>query len=193
MDTDTATIQYRLSLPHALYSVSPALSALHTSRATALHPEISAVLHPTHCPKCGTYHFSGDHSSYLVGLSAKKKRKRAISPHAKVLRRRCHFCGFLIDILDHSPAQLSGDSSRIGTVPSTPKTGQGPPSSDIHRPTAGTVQTPTPSLPRQPHPKPSHSSLRDMLSRDRHREDVAKSHKKRKEGQEGLAAFLKEL
>ncbi|KAF8138704.1 hypothetical protein EV363DRAFT_1521867 [Boletus edulis] len=172
--------EYRLSLPHALHSVSPALSALHTSRATALHPEISAVLHPTHCPKCGTYHFSGDHSSYLVGLSAKKRRKRAISPHAKVLRRRCHFCGFLIDILDHSPAQLSGDS--------------GPPSSDIHRPTAGTVQT----APLHPcHDSltlnPSHSSLRDMLSRDRQREDVAKSHKKRKEGQEGLAAFLKEL
>jgi len=206
-----ATIQYRLNLPHALHSVSPSLSALHTSRAVALHLETSTVLHPSHCPKCGTYRFSGDHPSYLADPPTRKKRRRATSSHPKALQRKCHLCGFSIDArtspsIDYSslPAQLPNTLPRTGTIPTIARTkevGQEQPPSDLPRPTAGTVGTPecasVPPLPgRQPHPKPGHtktSTLKDMLSRDRQREEVVKSRKKRKEGHEGLAAFLKEL
>lgn len=210
-ESSQITIQYRLNIPHALHSVSPSLSALHASRAAALHPEISAVLHPSHCPKCGTYHFSGDHPTYLVGPSMTKKRRRATSSHPKALLRRCHLCGFSIDArtspsLSHSsvPIQLPSGSSKSETVPTVPPTkeiGQESPPIDIPRPVVETVPTticaPVPPLPgRQSHPKSSHTktpALRDMLSRDRQREDVVKARKKRKEGHEGLAAFLKEL
>ncbi|KAF8558772.1 hypothetical protein OG21DRAFT_1481093 [Imleria badia] len=193
-DMDSATIRYRLNLPHALHPISPALSALHASRVAALHPEISAVLSPSHCPKCGTYHFSGDHPSYLVGPSTRKKRRRAT--HPKTLQRRCHLCGFSIDArttasLDQSSVPVPSGVSRMGTVPATQRTkeiAQEPP----------TVQTTkcTPVPRPQSRPKPSHtktSTLKNMLSRERQREEVVKSHKRRKEGHEGLAAFLKEL
>lgn len=205
------TIQYRLNLPYALHSISPALSALHASRAAALHPEISAVLHPSHCPKCGTYHFSGDHPTYLVGPSTGKKRRRATSSRPKTFQRRCHVCGFSIDArtspsLDHSSAPTplpsgSSTSETASTIPRTKEIGQESPPIDIPRPVAGAVPTttcaPVPPLPgRQSHMKSSHTktpTLRNMLSRDRQREEVVKAHKKRKEGHEGLAAFLKEL
>ena len=201
-DMDSATIQYRLNLPHALHSISPALSALHTARVAALHPEISAVLSPSHCPKCGAYHFSGDHPSYLVGPPTRKKRRRAT--HPKALQRRCHLCGFSITArtssppLGHSSVPVINDLSRTGTAPTLQRNkeiGQEPP------PSAGAVRTtkctPVPPLPgQQSHPKHSHaktSTLRDMLSRERRREETAKSQKKKKEGHESLAAFLKEL
>ena len=199
-----ATIRYRLNLPHALYSVSPTLSALHTSRVAALHPEASAVLRPSHCPKCGTYHFSGDHPSHLVGSSTKKKRRRIMSSHPKALQRSCHHCGFSIDVRTSPSLDIQLPSKFSGTVPTVPRIkeiGQEPPPCDILRPNAGTPRTtkcaPLPPLPgRQSHPKPRHiktSSLKNMLSLDRQREEVVKSHTKRKEGHEGLAAFLKEL
>lgn len=203
-----ATIQYRLNLPHALHSISPTLSALHTSRVAALHPETSAVLRPSHCSKCGTYHFSGDHPSRLVGPpSARKKRRHITSSHPKALQRRCYLCGFSIDActspsLDRStvPIHLPSDLSKKGTVPAIPRIkeiSQEPPPSDILCPTAGTKRAPVPPLPCRPsHHKHSHaktSNLKDMLSRNRQREEVVKSHTKRKEGHEGLAAFLKEL
>ncbi|KAH0840127.1 hypothetical protein J3R83DRAFT_1104 [Lanmaoa asiatica] len=206
------TVQYRLNLPHTLYSISPALSTLHASRAAALHPETSAVLHPSHCPKCGAYRFSGDHPTHLVGPSAKKKRRHATSSERpKTLLRRCHSCGFSVDArtipsLNHSlvPVQLPSDVSKTKTVPTVPRTkemGQESPPTDALRSATETVPTtmraPVPPLPgRQSHPKSSHpktSTLKDMLSRDRQREEVVKAHKKRKEGHEGLAAFLKEL
>jgi hypothetical protein len=196
-----ATIQYRLNLPHALHSISPALSALHTSRAAALHPETSAVLRPSHCSKCGTYYFSGDHPSHLVGPSTRKKRSRTPSSHPKTLRRRCHVCGFSIDARTSPstvPIQSPSDMSRTGSVPATPRIMeivQEPPPSDILRPTAGTLPT-TKCAPVPSHPKASHtktSTLKDMLSRNRQREAVVKSHTKRKEGHDGLAAFLKAL
>ncbi|KAI9574471.1 hypothetical protein HD554DRAFT_41626 [Boletus coccyginus] len=198
----SATVQYRLDLPHALHSVSPSLSALHASRAVALHPETSTVLHHSHCPKCGTYRFSGDHPSYLADPPTRRKRRRASSSHSIALQRRCRLCGFSIDArtspsLDYSslPVQLPS----APTIARTKEAGQEQPPSS--RPTAGTVGTakcaPIPPLPgRQPHPKPSHmktSTLKDMLSRDRQKEEIMKSRKKGKEGHEGLAAFLKEL
>ncbi|KAN0097251.1 hypothetical protein V8E55_001697 [Tylopilus felleus] len=187
-----ATVQYRLNLPHALHSISPAISALHISRVMALHPEISAVLHPSHCPKCGTYHFSGDHPSSLVGPSKKKKRRRATSSRSKSLQRRCRLCGFSID----ARASPSHDHASMPNIPRAKEIGQDTPPGHVSRPTAGTVQT-TERAPVPPsHPKPSHtktSTLKDMLSRDRQREEVVKSQKKKKEGREGLAAFLKEL
>lgn len=193
------TIQYRLNLSNALHAISPALSALHTSRAAALHPEAFTILHPSHCPKCGTYHFSGDHPP------TRKKRKRATASRSKSLQRKCHLCGFSIDALPPNntslPIQLPSDLSRTGTAQVTNKIGQEPPSTDTVHPVAATVPTttraPVPSLPgRQSHPKSNHtktSALKDMLSRNRQREESVSAHKKRKEGHEGLAAFLKEL
>ncbi|KAG8218851.1 hypothetical protein J3R82DRAFT_4530 [Butyriboletus roseoflavus] len=196
------TIQYRLNLPHALHSISPALSALHAARAATLHPETSAILHPSHCPKCGTYYFSGDHSTYLVGPSAKKTRKRATSSRTRSLQRRCHLCGFLTDACtspshNHSsvPIQSPSGPSKLETVPTIPQTkeiGQESPPTDILPPVGVPVP---PSTGRQSQPKSCHpktSTLKDMLSRDRQREQVVKA-RKRKEGHEGLSSFLKEL
>ena len=181
---DPATIQYRLHLPHALHPISPSLAALHTSRAAALHPEIiSAVLHPTHCPKCGTYQFSGDRPPD----GASKKRKRAA-----YLRRKCHRCGFLI-----SPPL--DNASGTGTVPTIPAKeigpGQRPPPSDVPSLVRTTESAPTPPFSGQ-QSKPGHAktlTLKEMLSRDRQREEDVRSQKKRKEDHDGLAAFLKQL
>lgn len=211
-DTERATtIQYRLNIPCALHSISPALSALHASRVAALHPETSAMLHPSHCPKCGTYRFSGDHPTYLVDPSTRKKRRRATPSRPKALQRRCHVCGFSIDApispsIDHSSVSIqlprgSPKSETVPTIQQTKETGQESPPIDILRTVAGTSPTsicvPVPPLPgRQSHPKSSNtkkSALRDMLSRDRQREEVVKAHRGRKEGHEGLAAFLKKL
>lgn len=196
----TTTIQYRLNLPRALHSISPALSALHATRAATLHPEASAILHPSHCPKCGTYYFSGDHSTYLVGPSSRKKRKRATSSRTRSRQRRCHLCGFSTDACtnpspNHSsvPIQLPSGSSK-SEIPRAKEIGQeSPPNTDIPRLAGAPVP---PSTGRQSQPKPCHtktSTLKDMLSRDRQREQVVKAHKKGKEGHEGLTAFLKEL
>ncbi|KAG9317665.1 hypothetical protein JVU11DRAFT_1876 [Chiua virens] len=208
------TIQYRLDLPNVLYAISPTLAALHASRVAALHPETTTILAPSHCPKCGVYHFSGDHPTPLIcGPSTRKKRKRDASSRPKSIQRRCHSCGFSIDTrtspsLDHPsvPIPVPNALPKAGTVPAiqrTNETGRGAPPVDTPRRT--TVTAPTiprrvdpPAPPRQskPQPKTSHtrnSALRDILSRDRQREDVGKRNKKNKQGHEGLAAFLKEL
>lgn len=196
----TETIQYRLNLSNVLHAISPALAALHTTRAAALHPELSVILHPTHCPKCGTYRFPGDHPA---SPPTRKKRKRTTSSCSKSLLRKCHLCGFSSDATSPSPVvvQLPSDSSRTAGGPPASGIGQAALSTDTLRSAAATVPTTTsalvPSLPgRQTHPKSSRaktSTLRDMLSRDRQREEGVRAQKKRKEVHEGLAAFLKEL
>ena len=190
----STTIQYRLNLSNALYPVSPALSALHASRAAALHPEVSAILRPSHCPKCGTYRFSGDHPTY----PPKRRRHKQSAPPLL----RCRLCGVSIDAVacgpspptDTSavPVRLPSNVLRTGTV-ATNQTVQGSASTSTLRP--ATSPPVTPSRSQQSHRK-SHaktSDLKDMLSRDRKREEEKRAHDKRKGDHEGLAAFLKQL
>ncbi|KAF8843136.1 hypothetical protein BDN67DRAFT_239728 [Paxillus ammoniavirescens] len=99
-ESAVSTTKYRLSIPFALHSISPALSALHATRASVLHPELSSILHPSHCAKCGAYYFSGDGSSHLFGRlekTKKKKRKRAAAGR-KNLQRICSTCGCFTDL-----------------------------------------------------------------------------------------------
>ncbi|KIK95580.1 hypothetical protein PAXRUDRAFT_826852 [Paxillus rubicundulus Ve08.2h10] len=93
-----STTKYRLNLPFALHSISPALSALHATRASVLHPELSSILYPSHCAKCGAYYFSGDASSHVFArlekTKTKKKMRKRIPSGWGGQQRVCHTCGF---------------------------------------------------------------------------------------------------
>jgi hypothetical protein len=54
------TSAFQQSLPSAVLPVSPALAALHVSRARLLDPIYGASVSSTNCAKCGTYILNGD-------------------------------------------------------------------------------------------------------------------------------------
>ncbi|KAF9222022.1 hypothetical protein BS17DRAFT_784320 [Gyrodon lividus] len=170
-----STTKYRLSLPFALQSISPALSALHATRAATLHPEVSSILHSSHCTKCGAYHFSGNGPSHLFGQQERKKRKRGVSSGPKALQRICPTCGFTdqrINVVNHhdveptlSPHSTILQSSISAQLPSASLTTsirtstskkkprqQSEPSGNLH-PIVGTSSEIPPRASPQPFPK----------------------------------------
>ncbi|KIJ20072.1 hypothetical protein PAXINDRAFT_96340 [Paxillus involutus ATCC 200175] len=218
-ESAVSTTKYRLSLPFALHSISPALSALHATRASVLHPELSSILHPSHCAKCGAYYFSGDGSSHVFGRlekkTKKKKRKRA-SAGRKNLQIICPTCGCFTDLRSNhveptfSPhsnipqssvsvqppsASSSVDTTLTRMLSSTTKTLEPPEPSVSLNPMVRNlpeiaIRGSSPPFPKQlPHNKSSRtkttSTLQDMLSHNRRRDEVLKAHGKTKDSHGG--------
>ncbi|KAF9247098.1 hypothetical protein BU15DRAFT_39252 [Melanogaster broomeanus] len=214
-----STTKYRLSLPFALHSISPALSALHATRFSTLHPEASSILQSSHCARCGAYYFSGDAPSHLFTRSEKRKRKRGMSSRPKDLRRFCSACGFFTDPrIGHleSPHSTILQSPMLAQLPSASietETTSGPSSTKKSRQQSEPSGSPhsivktffetaprasaQPVLKQLPRPKSNHSkkpsTLQNLLARDRQRAEVGKAHKQTKDSHGGLAAFLKDL
>ncbi|KAI6130463.1 hypothetical protein EDD16DRAFT_1700955 [Pisolithus croceorrhizus] len=200
-----ATERYRVSTPCTLLSVSPSLAALHAARFQNLHPDTAGSLTATHCSRCGAYAFDGQGSTLLV--RRRKIRKRSGEPQ-RVYRKVCHMCGYIIDTpipcLDtttvtqsraaSSPFPLKRDLD--SAIADTSLDKSDPPSKqETPFLQASTPPTPTKaSLP--PRPKRSQEkkaqTLREMLSRERQREEIKKAQKKHNT-QGGLATFLKSL
>jgi len=200
----SSTTKYQLSLPFVLLPASPALVALHATRARILHPTESAFLDSTHCVKCG---------SYLDGKVFPIKRQKS-SKGLKVMTRTCGACGFghkismdrgnassfprtrksrtatsvPADLLPEVKSQTSAVEHPSNLQPSPPAF-----SSNLRtalpNPTASSSQPTTPVRSKS-RPKKK-SGLQDMLSRNREKE--AKARQEKHEGQGGLAAFLSGL
>ncbi|KAI6134912.1 hypothetical protein EV401DRAFT_865711 [Pisolithus croceorrhizus] len=204
-DCADATERYRVSTTCTLLSVSPSLAALHAARFQNLHPATAGSLTVTHCARCGAYAFDGQGSTLLV--RRRKIKKRSGHPQ-RVYRRVCHMCGYNIDTpiprFDTPTVTQSGaasssfplkrDSDSAITDASLHKSD---PLSKQETPSLQTSTPPTPtksSLP--PRPKRSQEkkaqTLREMLSRERQREEIKKAQKKH-DTQGGLATFLKGL
>ena len=94
---------FQLALPFLLAPISPALAALHATRAIRLGAH-GAALANTHCPACGR--LLAAHAALSV-RSAREKCKRKhggrtagapASASARVLRRSCTRCGHTEDV-----------------------------------------------------------------------------------------------
>lgn len=201
-DCALATEKYRLSTSCTLLTVSPSLAAWHAARFQNLQPETAGSLTATHCSRCGAYAFDGQGSTLLV--RRRKKKKRSEHPQ-RVYRRVCHMCGYIMDTpvpclhtttITQSDAESS--SFPLKRAPDSEITDAPLDKSDV--PSGRGIQTstlPTPTEPPLP-PKPKRSqekkaqTLREMLSRDRRREEIKKAQKKHVT-QGGLATFLQGL
>ncbi|KAI6047381.1 hypothetical protein EDC04DRAFT_2623043 [Pisolithus marmoratus] len=180
-----ATERYRVSTPCTLLSVSPSLAALHAARFQNLHPEASSTL-----------------------LVRRKKKKKQLGPFQRVYRRACHMCGYTTDTPVPCLAKTTTTQSDVAP-PTFPL--KASPDSAITDDLPGksgspskhetpSLQTSTPPTPTE-HPLPPRSkrsqekkaqTLREMLSRDRRREEIKRARKK-DDTQGGLAAFLQGL
>lgn len=204
-DCALATERYRLSTPCTLLTVSPSLAALHVARFRNLQPETAGSLTVTHCSHCGAYAFDGQGSTLLV--RRRKKKKRSEYPQ-RVYRRVCHMCGYIMDTpmpCLHTTAITQSDAASssppLKRAPDSETTDASLVKSDLPSkqeiPSLQTSTLPTPTDPPLP-PKPKRSqekkaqTLREMLSRDRRREEIKKVQKKH-DTQGGLATFLKGL
>lgn len=203
--SDYATERYRMSTPCTLLSISPSLAALHAARFQNLHPETAGNLSSTHCSYCGAYAFDGQGSTFV--LRRNKKKKRTGYPK-RVYRRVCHTCGLATDTLvpcldtttitqsdaAPSPLPLKRAPDSAITDASLDKCDL-PSKQEIPSPQTSTLPTPIEhSLPprsRKSQEKKA-QTLREMLSRDRQREEIKKTQKKN-DTQGGLAAFLEGL
>jgi hypothetical protein len=160
------TSKFQHTLPYAALRVSPALAALYTSRP-------QSYSHSDSCSKCGSYLLDGNATIRVVRL------RRPKLPNARALRRTCHPCGCINELLidlDNTPFN--------------------PPKHDDPSPSITQEPTPTPgSLPLPPtQTKPrlkKKTGLKDLLSLSREKEKEGQS--RRNDGQVGLAAFLSNL
>ncbi|KIJ70508.1 hypothetical protein HYDPIDRAFT_105257 [Hydnomerulius pinastri MD-312] len=222
-DLAVATTKYQLSLPLALHSISPSLSALHATRACTLHQEASGIFRSTHCAKCGSYYFSGDGPSYLSRRKKKGKQPRGVTSVPKIFQRTCHSCGFSANsttdyvepsLLSHATiAQPSTSAQPPGASGAATPTPIPPPLTKIPQESesliradviinATTPKNGAPASLQTPSKQSSHlktnrtkkpSTLQEMLARDRRREETSKAQKKTNDNQGGLAAFLQGL
>ena len=199
----SATKKYQVSLPYTLLSISPSLAALHITRFRNIHPENAEILNCSHCEQCGTYLFDGQHSTLLV-RQRKKKRPKSPSSFQRIYRRTCHACGFTVD----TPISRSVGFQSRPLLVNDPEPGKVVTQVESHRSSKrDTPSIPKPTATPPPARQPSVESsscnpkkgkmkatqtLKDMLERDRRREEAKKAHSiNEKRG--GLAAFLKDL
>jgi hypothetical protein len=93
--------KFQQTLPFALLPISPALAALHASRARLLYPENTSS-NVTHCIHCGTYLLHGDGNIRLF------RHKQA-----RFLQRSCNTCGWSSQVsLEHGNATLFPSSRK---------------------------------------------------------------------------------
>lgn len=150
------TQQFQFNLPFALASLSPALSALHSSRARILHPS-GSLLSETHCARCGAslVHGCGETRSMRSSKRGKVANNEGNPPSIRKFQRRtCIVCGYFEDI----PIQRSGPSFP------PPRQKQRTHAGHIVLPSQNSlIETASETAP-SPHPEPSqqpepHSSL----------------------------------
>lgn len=109
---EIATSKFQFSLPYALQSLSPALAALHTTRARLLnHPNLPGdTFTTTHCSRCGTYLLDGESSVRIIrktGGVHGKINGRAAASYTRILRRSCNVCKHEEDVpIDNGNAGL---------------------------------------------------------------------------------------
>lgn len=124
MDTVTLTAKYQLDASHILSSVSPALAALHATRAQNSYCSSQPYVHPLsplHCPRCA-------HLPVTTRVVANSKQRRTrgsktenaentIRPPSRGLRvqRSCAACGYV-----GVQAVKRNDINAIETTPSCP-------------------------------------------------------------------------
>ncbi|KAI0081757.1 hypothetical protein K474DRAFT_1768354 [Panus rudis PR-1116 ss-1] len=150
------TVKYQFALPYALHAISPALAALHASRARLLHyPDpVCDILAASHCIRCGTYLLDGSGEIRTVREPPKKKRRTSTGQDAKrMLRRTCGVCSYQNDTpIERGNASAfprvrrrknaARDPSLQATAVSLSKKPQGP----EQRAARLTSQTPAPKL-----------------------------------------------
>lgn len=174
--TDPLT-SFRLLTPLTLYAASPALAALHATRARLqLHPAPAAdVLRRTHCAACGAYLLDGMGSVRVVRMpqrNQKAKKRGGGKPYARVLRRACGVCGGVEDMPvqeegagkdERAHSGVSAASTPIPTSSRSPSVAAAPPKSQLPSPAIPSRQTSlTPSAPSSV--PPSKSSTPRTLS-----------------------------
>lgn len=150
--------KFQLALPYLVLPVSPSLAALHTTR-------VQSFIHSDSCSKCGSYLLHGNATIRIVRL------KRPNHPTARALRRLCHACGCMNELM------IDAESPD-------------PPSPSILQEPMLAPESLLPPSQSKPRPKKK-IGLQDMLSRSREKEKEEQS--RRNDGQVGLAEFLTHL
>ncbi|PSS05418.1 hypothetical protein PHLCEN_2v3907 [Hermanssonia centrifuga] len=136
--SEPATSKFQFNLPCVLQPVSPALAALHASRARLLHyPEHTAeALNLTHCSRCGSYLLDGSGRIRTIRKTPRAEGKARVgTPSVRVLRRSCSVCGH-----DEDVPVAKGNAEKFPGVPKRRKTsmkvGTMPPEQDATLPEA---------------------------------------------------------
>lgn len=110
-ETDPATRKYRMALPHCAQNISPALAALHVTRARLIdNPKaVSHQFDATHCAACGMYLLDGTSTVRVVRSGRRRKTSRMPEAGAmtRVVRRTCSACGRENDLrIEQDNAQM---------------------------------------------------------------------------------------
>ncbi|KAK7470572.1 hypothetical protein VKT23_001996 [Stygiomarasmius scandens] len=173
---DPAT-KFHTALPFSLYSVSPALSALHVTRIRRESPETPLDA----CARCGTLLRHG--SSTRIARGTHRKR---------CLQSKCNACGWM----NEQPIAAGNESLFSKRNPNAPVQHQiSAPSREVVISRVEKVQTvpdikspviPNPGPKSKPRPKKK-AGLQEMLARNRLKEEKEKQTNQKSSG---LAAFL---
>lgn len=211
------TLKFQLALPLALHSISPSLSALHTSRArlySRTHQQANSLVPSFACSKCGTLlvpeagriRTKRETNSPSTSLATSGGVSASANTKTKTLLKSCLACGFRDRLVGDSltagafvsprrlaksqrKAELDKTSRPPPILEPSASPHAPPPPISIHK--VATSSTVIPQAVVKPARAKKRAGLQEMLAQNRQKE-LEKS-KAAAKSSSSLAAFLSEL